>query len=238
MDEEPINFTMYVMAARLSVLHEADQSARSAFEREAAPLEAAEKRGTKPTPAQLDHLRMLADAVKSTTAALEQGRETMRKTWAKVDDRDIAPSPAPILFTGEDFLASLLVVDAMGQAKDVQHWFLPVAQRVMSFQDLDGGLRYQGHIDCEHPHIRDCCYPPFQNFPGVPGGRSGCACHEGPQLARPGAMLPQFCIYQRHWCARDRVFITSAGLMILTADTPYRETSLGLKAANKKAIAR
>jgi hypothetical protein len=156
-----------------------------------------------------------------------------------VNDRDIAPSPAPILFTGEDFLASLLVVDAMGQAKDVQQWFLPVAQRLMSFQDLDGGLRYQDIIDCEHPHIRDCCYLPFPGFPEcLPPTLTDCECHQRPAGTSPMCMLPQFCPYQRHWCARDRVFITSAGLMILTADTPYRETTLGLNAANGKRIAR
>lgn len=166
-DDDPINFTIYVMAARLSVLYETDRSNRLVFEREAARLGAAEARGTRPTPAELNHLRALREATKATSAALEQGRDTMRKTWTKVNERDIAPSPGPILFTGEDFLASLLVVDAMGECKDVEHWFLPVAQRLMYFQDIDGGLRYQELIDCEHPHIRDCCYAPFKGFPAA-----------------------------------------------------------------------
>jgi hypothetical protein len=190
-DDEPVNHELYVMAARLSVLHQADLTNRWLLSRPGPKV-------TARTPIrELERLRDMRAAAERTRAALEAGRQSMREGWIKVHKRDRDPSPAPLFFTGEDFLASLLVVDAMGRSEGVEEWFLPTARRLMVFQTMDGGLLTDVHVRC---HPRKC-----NSF------------HDSPYL----------CDLQLSWCSRDRVFMTAAALSMLTADTPYRPTVLG-----------
>lgn len=138
--DDPVNFEFYLMAARLSVLHQADLTNRWVIRREQQRLDA-EGAGA---PSQ--RLRDLARAAKTTRAALEAGRDVMRRTWTKLHKLDKHPGPGPVLFSGEDFLATLLTVDAMAERKDVEQWYPPVVQRIMHFHYIDGGVQTDGHL--------------------------------------------------------------------------------------------
>ncbi len=217
-DDEPVMHETYLMAARLNVLYQADRTNRQML---AAATARAKAGGA--SAARLADLTAMTRAANATREALSKARDAIRRSWSKAHPRDVHPSPAPMLFTGEDFLASLLTVDAMAAAGDVEQWFTPVVQKLMTLQDPDGGLRIQEPITC---------------------GSGRCPCKEaGPDLAnvlrgdrRPlrapkideFAFEPQNCPAQKSWCSRDRVFITSAGVAILLADTPYRPAFVGL----------
>lgn len=201
-DDEPVNVELYVMVSRLAVLHQADQTNQWEMSRAVEKMKAA---GTKPPPAEVARLRAQLDAANRTRKSLEQGRDAMRRSWIKVHAGDLHPSPAPLLFTGEDFLASMLIVDSMGGA-GVEEWFPPVVRRLMQFQDADGGLKTGQHVDCH-----DRAPKPYQ-----------CVCTKFRDRDK------QFCPAQKSWCSKDRTFITAAGVWILLAETPYRPAFLGM----------
>ena len=213
-DDDPVNHELYVMAARLSVLDQTDRTNRWRIEQETARLEA--KRGG-PTKREVERLRSFATSAKGTQRTLAEARAFIRKTWTRVHKNDVSPSPAPVLFTAEDFLSCLLIVNAMGNQPDVEQWYLHVVQRLMHFQDMDGGIRTNQHIMCAHPRIDGDCQPPWPSFPELP-------------------VPMQFCIWHRFWGSRDRTFITSASLMILAAETPYRNAVLGLDPGSPGAV--
>jgi hypothetical protein len=216
-DNDPLGHQIYIMSARLSILYQADLTNRTLLERERA-----KSRGQTMSEVEYAKINALTTAAARTKAALEAGRAAMRKTWTTVYKTDIEPSPTPIFFTGEDFLSSLLVVDAMAECNDVQKWFPPVVRQLMSYQDVDGGLRIQDPISC--------------------GSGGSCICSSaGPQMVngkirvpeeRPDTefrLEPQFCPSQKAWCSQGRTFVTAAGVMILLADTPYRPAFMGAK---------
>jgi hypothetical protein len=132
----------------------------------------------------------------------------MRQIWTKVHKNDHDPCPAPICFASEDYLSSLMVVDAMAECPDVEKWYPPLIKYLMVRQDIDGGLRIQDHISCH------------EDGPGT-----SCWCGKG-------AREPQFCPSQKSWCSKDRTFITAAGTMMLLADTPYRAAFMSTKVAH------
>ncbi|MDB5296143.1 MAG: hypothetical protein JWO31_2126 [Phycisphaerales bacterium] len=206
LDDEPVDSDGYVMAARLSVLYQADRTNRWAIDREWDRLKAKKAAGQAATDAQLEALKAMLLKAKTTKVTLDKGRDDIRASWAKVHKLDLDPSPAPVLFTAEDFLADLLVVDAMADAPDVAKWFLPMARRLISLQDADGGLRTDQHILCS-PRC------PRHGLKRMP-------------LQAPVFDDPQMCMWQRAWCSRDRTFITAVGLSMLAADSPYRATVL------------
>ena len=202
-DDEPVNVERYLMAARLSVLYQADKTNQWQMSREVERLKA---QGSQPTPQQLADLKAQVEAAKKTRETLERARDAMRKSWTTVHDRDVNASPGPVLFTAEDFLSSLLIVDAMASAADVQRWYPPTVRRVVQFQDMDGGLKTDQHVDC----VPGCVTPVVC-----------CTCK-----SRRG-MDKQFCPTLKAWCSKDRTFITAAGVSMLLADTPYRPGFMG-----------
>ena len=252
-DDEPVNFEWYSDTARLSVLYQADKSNRWVIEREIERLEGAGASA---------HLHRLRQSAEPTRRLLEAARAAARQGWIKLHDRDLHPCPGPLLFTGEDFLASLLTVDSMAECKDVEQWFPPVVQRLAVFQDVDGGLRTNQHLTCEVLSDEVTCVcelggsvarnPANTNDPrnGARGGRDRNKRRFG--LERPGSDDlgkgssttvrgggHYMCPANRSWCSKDRVFATAVGTMILLADTPYRPAFLGTDpAAAGKAAAR
>lgn len=191
-DDQSVNHELYLMAGRLAVLFQADATNQWLVQRDAAKLNGRSPIGD------MVRLRNMKGAAERGRQVLEQGRQTMREGWIKIHRRDLDPSPAPLFFAGEDFLASLLTVDSMAAADDVEKWFLPTARRLMHLQLYDGGLLTDLHVRCHPKHCRFV--------------------HDSPYL----------CEWQLSWCSRDRVFMTSAALYMLVADTPYRPAVLGL----------
>jgi len=229
------------MSARLSILYQADLTNRALIERERA-----KSAGRKLTTAEYANVNAMSAAASRTRAALEAGRETMRKTWTTVHKQDVQPCPAPIFFTGEDYLSSLMVVDAMAGSGDVEKWFPPLVQYLMARQDADGGLKIQNRIPCKFTRSGLVNEMVGRNHPSEVKETESCLCSAaGPDILerKPRRELkakldnplaeydlePQFCPLQKSWCAKDRTFITAAGTMMLLADTPYRAAFLGAK---------
>ena len=228
-DDEPINHEVYRNAARLCVLAQTERSNRHVLQRElriASPKRAAQ----------------LRQSAARTREALDAAAETIRGGWIKIHERDLHPSPAPLFFTGEDFLATLMVVDAMAGRRDVVGWFPPVVRRLMYFQDPESGaMRTDKPVLCEvlSKDVRCGCeeQPLFPDNTNDlermdrKGPRMGLEL-PAPDTLGAGASTVRGggnpgCPAQRSWTSRDNTFITAAAVMTLLADTPYRPAFLG-----------
>jgi hypothetical protein len=239
-DDEPVNHEVYRNAARLCVLAQAERSNRHVLQRElriASPERAAQ----------------LRRSAARTGHALDAAAQTISRGWIKIHQRDPHPSPAPLLFTGEDFLATLIVVDAMAGRKDVVEWFPPVVRRLMYFQDPEsGGLRTDKPVLCEvlSKDVRCGCeeeplFPDNTNDlerMGRKGPRMGLEL-PAPDTLGAGANTVRGggkpgCPAQRAWTSKDGTFITAAAVMTLLADTPYRPAFLGQDRARPAGSAR
>jgi hypothetical protein len=209
-DDEPLAHSEYLMSARLSILYQIDLTNRNLLDRERA-----NSLGRAMTREEYASFNELSAAASRTKKALDAGRDAMRKTWTIAWKHDVDPCPAPIAFTAEDYLSSLMVVDSMATCADVEKWYPPLVRDIMFHQDFDGGLRIQEPVVCR-------------------GG--DCLCERAIH-AKPPTLESEFdaeaqcCPAQGAWCSRDRTFITAAGTMILLAETPYRAAFLSQKAA-------
>ena len=138
-----INHELYLMAGRLSTLYQADLTNRMLVRDAQRKLNCAvHDRGDDCA------LRDMRAAAARSHEVLEQARQTMREGWIKIHRFDREPSPSPLFFAGEDFLSTLLIVDSMAECDDAQKWFLHVAQRLMYFQEFEGGLNTDQHVVC------------------------------------------------------------------------------------------
>lgn len=225
-DNEPIGHQAYLMSARLSILYQTDLTSQTLLERERA-----KSAGRTLTAEEYAKVNKLSAAAARSKAALEAGRAAMRKIWTTAYKDDTDPCPAPIVFTAEDYLSSLMVVDSMASCGDVGKWFPPLVRHPMFLQDVDVGLRAPTPVKCyrvtkatEQP----CC------ICGLADGRMGRPISEvASELSKKDEfdVEPQFCPAQMSWCSRDRTFTAAAGTMILLADTPYRAAFLSEKNA-------
>ena len=245
-DEEPVNHEMYATAARLSVMAQADRSnqrLRTQLLLTARTAGEAVKR---------------AEAARS-LAAIERTRATLEEAQAKVlgllTEKRAA---APLAITAEDFLACLLLVDSLPPAT-AERWFPATVKGMMRWQDFDGGIRTDQHIDCtaatdeqfpQLPPPTDLARCPCERYLWKGAGGRG---RKGPMAvaskmkelraearrgqagkAKEPSIDRQFCPWYASFCSRDRVFCTTLAVATILADTPYKPAMLRGVAAPRK----
>jgi hypothetical protein len=203
-DLEPINEDFYLSAARLSVLDQADRSnalqEKQILERLKSPVATAD----------LAKFKDSLQSIVATRRTLATARGQMLNAYRANN------SFAPFIYAAEDYLATLLTVDALSAAA-VEQWFPPTIRQMIFIQDVDGGLKAPDHIECLLGG------PFFCHNRGV----GTCPCTT-PCMTEAG-MTSDLCDLQKSFIARDRVFCTAAGMAILLADTPYRQGFLDVK---------
>lgn len=214
-DDVPANFETYLMAGRLTILYQADLTNQWIIKQK---LEK-QKQSGRTTEKELQVLKQALLATKETQASLDKARDYVRTVFLK-DRKNKSGSLGPVLYTSEDFLASMLIVDAMGQQPGVGEWFRPTVNRLLDYESTgNSNLSFTTRpVGC--PVEQD----PKRIVYFTEGKR---------QVVCPSGHNERDCIFSKSWCQRDRTGITAMGVSILLADTPYRQAILN---AEKKPI--